>query len=69
MHDHPKTRQVEQGGFLLFLALVSLALLAIVLPFLQPMLWAALAAILFQPLYRWFLAKRPLKTTQAALAG
>ncbi|WP_375245165.1 AI-2E family transporter, partial [Qipengyuania pacifica] len=69
MHDHPKTRQVEQGGFLLFLALVSLALLAIVLPFLQPMLWAALAAILFQPLYRWFLAKRPLKTTQAALAS
>ena len=69
LHDHPKTRQVEQGGFLLFLALVSLALLAIVLPFLQPMLWAALAAILFQPLYRWFLAKRPLKTTQAALAS
>ena len=29
LHDHPKTRQVEQGGFLLFLALVSLALLAI----------------------------------------
>ena len=44
----------ERGGFLLFLGLVSLALLAVVLPFLTPMLWAALAAIMFQPLYRWF---------------
>ena len=40
----------ERGGFLLFLGLVSLALLAVVLPFLTPMLWAALAAIMFQPL-------------------
>ena len=40
-----------------------------VLPFLTPMLWAALAAIMFQPLYRWFLVRRPKKETQAALAS
>ena len=42
------TSATERGGFLLFLGLVSLALLAVVLPFLTPMLWAALAAIMFQ---------------------
>lgn len=65
-----QTRQpVEQGGFLLFLALVSLALLVVVLPFAKPLLWAALGAIMFQPLFRWFLAKRPEKRSQAALAS
>ncbi|MFW2349781.1 AI-2E family transporter [Qipengyuania sp.] len=62
-------RSVEKGGFLLFLALVSLALLAVVLPFAKPLLWAALGAIMFQPLYRWFLARRPEKPSQAALAS
>ena len=46
------TGSLEQGGFLLFLALVSAALIAIVLPFARSLLWAALAAIMFQPLYR-----------------
>ncbi|MEZ5680676.1 MAG: AI-2E family transporter [Erythrobacter sp.] len=59
----------ERGGFLMFLALVSVALVLVVMPFLQPMLWAALAAILFQPLFRWFLARRPDSETQAALAS
>jgi predicted PurR-regulated permease PerM len=63
------SKGVERGGFLLFLALVSLALLAVVLPFLTPMLWAALAAIMFQPLFRWFLVRRPEKETQAAFAS
>ncbi|HBQ54944.1 MAG TPA: AI-2E family transporter, partial [Erythrobacter sp.] len=63
------TGSLEQGGFLLFLALVSAALIAIVLPFARSLLWAALAAIMFQPLYRWFLAKRPDKDSQAALAS
>ena len=63
------TGSLEQGGFLLFLALVSAALIAIVLPFARSLLWAALAAIMFQPLCRWFLAKRPDKDSQAALAS
>ena len=57
----------EQGGFLLFLALVSLALLAVMMPFFQPLLWAVLAAIMFQPLYRWILIRRSGHETQAAL--
>lgn len=59
---------IEQGGFVLFLALVSLALAIVLWPFWAPLLWAALAAIMFQPLYRWFLARKPTKTNQAAIA-
>ena len=59
--------RLEQQGFLFLLAAVSLALLAIVLPFFQPLLWAVLAAIMFQPLYRWFLVRRNSRATQAAL--
>ncbi|MFA6219009.1 MAG: AI-2E family transporter [Erythrobacter sp.] len=59
---------IEEGGFLLFLALVTLALIVVVMPFLQPMLWAALAAIMFQPLYRRFLDRLPGKDSRAALA-
>ena len=66
MSEAPPTR-FEQGGFLLFLALVTLALLAVMLPFFQPLLWAVLAAIMFQPLYRWFLVRRKGKETQSAL--
>ncbi|MDG5747844.1 AI-2E family transporter [Qipengyuania sp. XHP0207] len=60
---------LERGGFLLFLVLVSLALLVVVLPFAQPLLWAALAAIMFQPLFRWFLSRAPGRDNQAALAS
>ena len=58
--------RIEHGGFLLFLALISLAALFVVLPFWGPLLWATLAAIMFQPLHRWFLARRPGKDSQAA---
>ena len=65
--DNAGKVRLEQGGFLLFLALVTLALLVVVLPFFQPLLWAALAAIMFQPLLRWFLARMPGRDTLAAL--
>ncbi|MBU2340782.1 MAG: AI-2E family transporter [Alphaproteobacteria bacterium] len=60
--------RIERGGFLLFLALATLAFLVIVLPFAAPILWAALAAIIFQPLYRRFLDWRPGRENQAAVA-
>lgn len=63
------TVPVEQRGFLLFLGLVTLALLMVVLPFARPLLWAAMGAIVFQPLYRWFLLRRPGKESQSALAS
>ena len=67
MSDTTRATRLESAGFLLFLAAISLALLAVVLPFFQPLLWAALAAVMFQPLYRWFLARRKGRETQAAL--
>lgn len=48
---------LQQAGFLLILAAVSLMTLVIVWPFFSPLLWAALAAILFQPLYQWVLRR------------
>lgn len=63
------TEPVEQRGFLLFLGLVTFALLMVVLPFARPLLWAAMGAIVFQPLYRWFLLRRPGKESQSALAS
>ena len=59
---------LENRGFFLFLALVTFALLYISWPFAAPILWATLAAIMFQPLYQWFLARRPGKNNQAAIA-
>ncbi len=54
-----ETKQIERGGFWLFLALVTLAMVAIVWPFYKAVLWAALAAIMFQPLYQRVLARWP----------
>lgn len=65
--DSKTPNRLERGGFLLFLALVSFALLVVVLPFFQPLLWAVLAAVLFQPLYQWFLTRRRGHETQSAL--
>jgi predicted PurR-regulated permease PerM len=40
-----------QGALLLFLGLITLALLYVVWPFASALLWAMLAAIMFRPLY------------------
>jgi predicted PurR-regulated permease PerM len=47
-----RTEDLQQASFLIILAVVSLLMAVIVWPFAQPLLWAALAAIMFQPLYR-----------------
>ncbi len=59
---------LERGTFLLFLALVTVALLLVVWPFALPVLWAALAAIMFQPLYQWFLMRFRGRANTATLA-
>jgi predicted PurR-regulated permease PerM len=51
-HQPHRTEELQQASFLIILAVVSLLMAVIVLPFAQPLLWAALAAIMFQPLYR-----------------
>lgn len=47
-----RTEELQHASFLIILAVVSLLMAIIILPFAQPLLWAALAAIMFQPLYR-----------------
>lgn len=62
-------RSIEQGGFILFLALATLGLVYIAWPFIRPIIWATLAAIMFQPLYLRLLSQRPGKINQAAVAS
>lgn len=57
----------ERGGFLLFLAMVTAAMLLVVWPFVAPLVWATLAAIMFQPLYQWMLDWRKGRANQAAI--
>ncbi|MEE4153547.1 MAG: AI-2E family transporter [Erythrobacter sp.] len=54
--DHGTT-ELKQISFLLLVAAVTFMLVVIVWPFATTMLWSALAAIMFQPLYRWSLVK------------
>jgi predicted PurR-regulated permease PerM len=51
--EHHHTTEIKQISFLLFLAAVTFLLFVIVWPFATTLLWAALAAIMFQPLYKW----------------
>lgn len=52
-----RTEDLQQASFLTILVVVSLLMAVIVYPFAQPLLWAALAAIMFQPLYRYVLRR------------
>lgn len=58
----------EQGGFFVLLALVTVALVLIVWPFSSALLFAALAAVMFQPLYNRIKLRRPGSPNQVAMA-
>ena len=58
--------RVESGGLVLFLALVTVALVAVVSDFLGAVFWAALAALLFQPLFQRLLKRWPGRRNVAA---
>jgi len=64
-----RTDQLQHASFLLILAVVSLMMAVIVWPFATALLWAALAAIMFQPLYRWMLRKMRGRRNPAAVAS
>lgn len=64
-----RTDELQHASFLIILAVVSLLMAVIVWPFAQPLLWAALAAIMFQPLYRWMLRKMGGRRNPAAIAS
>ncbi len=51
--------RLENGGLILFVAAITLALTLVVSSFAGALLWAALAALLFQPLYRRLLRRWP----------
>lgn len=59
-------QRVENGGLILFLALITLGLALVVSSFAGALLWAALAALLFQPLYQRLLAIWPTRRNTAA---
>lgn len=58
--------RVENGGLILFLALITIGLTLVVSSFIGALLWAALAALLFQPLFQWLLARLPQRRNMAA---
>ncbi|VVT01757.1 AI-2E family transporter [Erythrobacter sp. EC-HK427] len=57
MADSRSGNPVYSTGYFIFLACITLAFGVIAWPFASPLLWAALAAIMFQPMYQWFLAR------------
>ncbi len=59
-------QRVENGGLILFLVLITIALGLVVSSFAGALLWAALAALLFQPLFQWLLAHWPDRRNTAA---
>lgn len=69
VHKPHRTDQLQHASFLLILAVVSLMMAVIVWPFATALLWAALAAIMFQPLYRWMLRKMRGRRNWAASAS
>lgn len=57
---------IERAGFLLFLGAITVLLAVIAWPFLTPLFWAMLAAIMFQPLFRRVLSNMGGKRNRAA---
>lgn len=58
---------LENRALMLLLVIVSVALGWILLPFYGTILWGAIIALLFSPLYRWLLPRVKRRRTQAAL--
>jgi len=61
-----RSDELQHASFLIILVVVSLLMAVIILPFAQPLLWAGLAAIMFQPLYRAVLKRMRGKRNPAA---
>lgn len=59
-------RRAENGGLILFLLLITVCLALVVSRFFGALLWAALAALLFQPLFKRLLTRWPARRNTAA---
>lgn len=55
--EQTESEELEHTSFLLLLAGVSILFIWVAWPFIGPVMWATLAAIMFQPLYKWSLVK------------
>lgn len=65
--DHLAFKErIERGGLITFLAAITIALAAVVSGFAGALLWAALAALLFQPLHQRLLSRWPGRSNRAA---
>jgi len=69
MNFRPGSDQLENAGFLLLLTLLTLGVMFVVWPFFSPLLWAAMAAIMFQPLYQRCLKLLNGHANRAAIAS
>ena len=58
----------HRHAFLILLVVLTIAFAWIVWPFYGGVFWGAVLALLFQPLYRWFLARTSGRRNLAALA-
>jgi predicted PurR-regulated permease PerM len=61
-----RSERVENGGLILFLTLITIALALVVSSFAGALLWAALAALLFHPLFQSLLRRWPNRRNSAA---
>ncbi|MCD2322485.1 AI-2E family transporter [Sphingomonas sp. IC-56] len=61
-----RRERVENGGFILTLALLTIGLTLVTWSFLGALLWAALAALLFQPIFHRLLERAPDHRNRAA---
>lgn len=69
MVSDPERDGYEHLGFILLLGLLTVGVVFVVWPFASPLLWSMLAAIMFQPLYQWFLARLGGGRNRAAIAS
>ncbi len=69
MNHRERIIDIEQGGFVLLLLALTVGLTMIVWPFVPPLLWAVMAAIIFRPLYDWMLLRMPRYPNRAAAAA
>lgn len=57
---------LEEGGLILFLAVVTIGLAIVISDFINALLWAAIAALLFQPIFQRLLERWPGRRNRAS---
>lgn len=65
--DESAPAYVEKRAFPLLLVVVTVAFGAVLFPFFGAIMWGAIIALLFAPLYRWLLPRLRQRATPAAL--